>query len=100
MKRIVIVILALALLPGGFLIGYFTRPILRPQGSGAEGSAAPPPAEAKSSPPPTPAAGAGSPAPAEPRYQFTREKSLPMKRLLGVDNLWRYQGGPPETHLQ
>ena len=100
MKRIVILILALALSAGGFVIGYFARPILRPQGPGAASSAAPTPAEVKSSPPPPPAAGAGSPASEEPRYQISEEKSLPMKRLLGVDNLWRYQGGPPQIHVQ
>ena len=54
MKRIVIVILALALFAGGLLIGYFARPILCPQGPGAASSAAPTPAEATSSPPQRP----------------------------------------------
>ena len=110
MKRIVIVILALMLLPAAFVIGYFTRPILRPPGAGGTGSsaatvagdpgsAAPTPA-AGCSPAPAPAAPATSPATDEPRFKLVQEESGALKNILGAEHLWRYQGGPPRIHVQ
>jgi hypothetical protein len=99
MKRVVIVMLAIALLPTGFVIGYFTRPILRPQGSDATGSAAPTVAAA-SSPTPTPAAPASSPAADEPRFKLVEEEGSALKNILGAERIWRYQGGLPQIHVQ
>jgi hypothetical protein len=95
---ITIIVMALGTL-GLKLVPGYKEP--QPVGEAIEASAQPVTATSSaSSPAAPPTAAAKGPAAEEPHYQFTQEESESLKRMMGVDYLWRYQGGTPQIHVQ